>query len=53
LADRALDHYEERQRKAHDARAQELGDALEDARRRLRDLVGKKDWFSVRRAMRE
>lgn len=53
LAERALDQSEKRHRKAHDARAQQLNNALEDAHRQLRDLVGKKDWLSLRRTMRE
>ena len=53
LAERAMDQDEKRRRKVDDARAKALEAAQEDAHRRLRDLVGKKDWASLRKAMRE
>ncbi len=53
LAERAMDKDEKRRRKVDDTRAKALETAHEDAHRRLRDLVGKKDWASLRKAMRE
>ncbi len=52
LAERAASHGEERQCKAYDAHAQKARDIAEDARRRLRDLVGKRGWDSLRESMR-
>ncbi len=53
LAERSMDQDEKRRRKAHDARAKALESAHQDAHRRLRDLVGKKDWASLRRTLRD
>jgi hypothetical protein len=49
LAEQSLGEYEPRRRKASDERERKIEDAAERARRKLRDLLGKKNWIEFRK----